>query len=209
MSLVRWIDVVVLELTKQGAKGHVGCAWRPPIPCLMRNDSREILARQLDTAWKLTSIHLETLTTEECLWRPAARGLHVHRTHDGEWRADWPDREDYDIGPPSIAWLTWHMGFWWSMVYDHSFGSGTLSRERVIWPGGADHVRASLSGLHDQWVMAVGSMTEEELRASARSRWPVKNRPFADIVAWANLELMKNAAEIGYARFLFAARSKS
>lgn len=29
-------------------------------------------------------------------------------------------------------------------------------------------------------------------------------RPFGDIVAWVNLELMKNAAELGYARFVLA-----
>ena len=29
---------------------------------------------------------------------------------------------------------------------------------------------------------------------------------FGDVVAWVNIELMKNAAEIGYARFLYAVR---
>lgn len=41
----------------------------------------------------------------------------------------------------------------------------------------------------------------------ANTRWPFKDRPFADVVAWLNIELAKNAAEIGYARFLYAARS--
>jgi hypothetical protein len=27
--------------------------------------------RQFDTTWKLASFHLDGLTTEECLWRPA------------------------------------------------------------------------------------------------------------------------------------------
>jgi hypothetical protein len=35
---------------------------------------------------------------------------------------------------------------------------------------------------------------------------PDTTRPFRDVAAWLNLELMKNAAEIGYARFLYAAR---
>ena len=29
---------------------------------------------------------------------------------------------------------------------------------------------------------------------------------FSDLAGWLNVELMKNAAEIGYARFLFAVR---
>src|SRR5690606_41348743 len=65
------------------------------------------------------------------LWRPAARGLHVHQLPDGRWQAGWPDHEGYDLGPSSIAWLTWHLVFWWSMVLDHSFGEARLSREDV------------------------------------------------------------------------------
>ncbi len=39
------------------------------------------------------------------------------------------------------------------------------------------------------------------------TRWPFTDRPFADVVAWVSLELTKNAAEIGYVRFLHAARA--
>jgi hypothetical protein len=76
----------------------------------------EFLIRQFEMAWKLTTFHLAGLTTEECLWLPARKGLHVHHVPDGAWRADWPDHEGYDLGPPSIAWLTWHLGFWWSKL---------------------------------------------------------------------------------------------
>lgn len=113
----------------------------------MTDNAPHYLVRQFETAWKLTIFHLDGLTTAECLWRPAHSGLHVHLSADGTWDADWPTHERYDLGPPSIAWLTWHLCFWWSMVMDHSFG---------------------------------------------------------DVVAWVNMELTKNAAEIGYARCLYA-----
>ena len=162
------------------------------------------LLRQLDTAWKLASYHLDGLGTAECLWRPAHRGLHVQRLPDGQWRPDWPDHEGYDLGPPSIAWLTWHVGFWWSMVLDHSFGEGTLTREDVTWPGDADAVRAWITGLHSMWRTSLESLTGEDLRSAERTRWPFEQRPFGDVIAWVNVELTKNAAEIGYARFLHA-----
>jgi hypothetical protein len=165
------------------------------------------LIRQLDTAWKLASYHLEGLTTEECLWRPAQRGLHVVRDAGGTWRADWPDRESYDLGPPSIAWITWHMGFWWSMALDHSFGPGRLGREDVTWPGDAYSVREWLARLHADWRDRVERLGEEELRSTSLTRFPFRDRPFGDVVAWANVELAKNAAEIGYARFLYAVTS--
>lgn len=173
----------------------------------MTNDDRGGLEWQLETAWKLMSHHLNGLTTEECLWRPASRGLHVQQRADGLWRADWPDRESYDLGPPSIAWLTWHVGFWWSMAYEHAFGAAALTREDVRWPGDADRVRGWLAQLKAQWSASVAALSAEELRSMQRTRWPFRDRPFVDVIAWVNLELIKNAAEIGYARFLYGVRN--
>jgi hypothetical protein len=160
--------------------------------------------RQLDIAWALTTYHLDGLTTAECLWRPAAKGLHVTRREDGRWIADWPETEGYDIGPPSIAWLTWHIGFWWSMALDHAFGAAELTRADVNWPGTAEAARQWIQSLHTAWRSKVQALDPEELQSRERTRWPVQDRPFVDVVAWANVELMKNAAEIGYARFLYA-----
>ena len=173
----------------------------------MATDSRDYLVRQLDTAWKLTSFHLDGLSTEECLWRPASEGPHVRQLPSGDWRADWPEHERYDLGPPSIAWLTWHIGFWWSMVCDHSFGEGSLSREKVTWPGSADAVREWVSGLHHEWREKLERFSPADLQSPERTRWPFRDRPFGEVVAWVNVELTKNAAEIGYARFLYAVRS--
>jgi hypothetical protein len=169
-------------------------------------EMRDCLVRQFDIAWGLTQYHLDGLTTEECLWRPASQGLHVHQGADGAWRAEWPEHEGYDLGPPSIAWVTWHLGFWWSMVLDHSFGPATLTREAVTWPGDADGVRDWLDGLQRRWRSALETLTDADLRSTERTRWPIQDRPFGDVVAWASLELMKNAAEIGYARFLYGVR---
>ena len=175
----------------------------------MADDARAYLLRQLETAWTLASVHLDGLTTEECLWRPARAGPHVTRTADGTWRADWPDHEGYDLGPPSIAWLTWHVGFWWSMALDHAVGDGTLAREAVTWPGTADGVRAWLGRLQGEWRALLERLTDDDLRSTERTRWPFRDRPFGDVVAWANVELTKNAAEIGYARFLYGVRERA
>ncbi|HAP9398249.1 TPA: DinB family protein, partial [Enterococcus faecium] len=34
-------------------------------------------------------------------------------------------------------------------------------------------------------------------------KWPLEDRNLADTALWLNAEFMKNAAEIGYARFLY------
>lgn len=167
--------------------------------------TREALELQLSMAWQLLEYHLTGLGDEECLWRPAARGLHVHETA-GAWVADWPESETYDIGPASIAWITWHIVFWWSMVLDHSFGDATLRREEVRWPGSADAVRQRLAELREEWTAAFAALSDEELASRDRTRWPFTDQPFFQVGAWLTLELMKNAAEIGYCRFLYATR---
>jgi hypothetical protein len=173
----------------------------------MSQGVRDVLIRQYETAWKLTAYHLDGLTTGECLWRPAARGLHVRQDPGGAWRADWPDSEGYDIGPSSIAWLTWHLIFWWSTVLDRSFGDGTLAREDIAWPGDADGIRVAVQALQQRWRAALDDLTDADLAASDRTRWPFQYRPFGDVIAWATVELTKSAAEIGYARFLYAANA--
>ena len=174
----------------------------------MINETSGTMVRQFETAWKLTSYHLNGLTTEECLWRPAPVGLHVVQVPDGSWRADWPDREEYDIGPPSIAWLTWHIGFWWSMVLNHAFGDAALTKEKVFWPGSAEEACKWLGQLQEEWRAVLEQVTGDDLRSVERTRWPFQDRPFGDVIAWVNLELTKNAAEIGYARFLYAVRAR-
>lgn len=168
--------------------------------------TREILQRQHETAWALWNYHTQDLSTEECLWRPAVRGPHVHQDSGGRWIADWPTEEHYAMGPPSIAWTSWHVIFWWSLVIDHSFGAGTATRESIAWPGSADGVRESVNRLHGQWLDHLAALSDEEWAACDRTRWPMRDRPFAGVVAWLNIELTKNSAEIGYTRFLRAAR---
>lgn len=169
--------------------------------------SHASLARQFQTAWKLTSYHLDTLTTAECLWRPAAKGLHVHQSADGLWRAEWPESEGYDLGPPSIAWLTWHIIFWWSMALNHNFGDGTLTREKIPWPGSAEAACEQIKNLQIRWHETLDALNAGDLRSTEHTRWPFRDRPLEDVIAWVNIELTKNASEIGYARFLYAVRN--
>jgi DinB superfamily len=133
-------------------------------------------------------------------------GPHVWQAADGRWVADWPEDEAYALGPPSIAWLTWHVGFWWSTVLDHSFGEGRLHREEISWPGGADAAIRWIHDLQSRWKNALDPLDETDFASPALSRWPFSDRSFAEVAAWVNLELTKNAAEIGYARFLYASR---
>lgn len=175
----------------------------------MSSEIRDVLLRQLDLSWRLARYHLDGLTTEECLWAPARTGPRLVESGDGRWVAAMPSHERYDLGPASIGWLTWHLGYWWSMVLDHSFGDGALTAARVAWPGSGSATVEWITVQHDAWRARLAAATDAEMRAHDRTRWPFTDRPFADLAAWVNVELMKNAAEIGYVRFLHAARDRT
>lgn len=51
-----------------------------------------------------------------------------------------------------------------------------------------------------------GGTPLDSVNLDAPSRWPFNDRTMADVIGWATVELAKNAAEIGYARFLYAVR---
>jgi hypothetical protein len=86
-------------------------------------------------------------------------------------------------------------------------GQGKLSREQIHWLGEAGPTRARISALERRWRQVLSIVSDDELRSTARTRWPFQARPFGDVVSWVNIELTKNAAEIGYARFLYAVRN--
>jgi hypothetical protein len=51
-------------------------------------------------------------------------------------------------------------------------------------------------------------MTNEQFLSKKYAKWPFDNRNFADIALWLNGEFMKNTAEIGSGRFLYAAANR-
>ena len=166
-----------------------------------------LLRWQLEVAYSLLELHLSDLTDEECFWQPAPRCWTVRKSAAGRWVADWEVPEPTPAPAPTIAWLTWHVGYWWTKAYDHSFGPGNLRREDVDWPGSAEATVDWLRMCKMQWTCGLESISESELDSSERSQWFMRGtKPFGHVVAWANTELMKNTAEIGYVRHLHDAR---
>jgi len=90
------------------------------------------------------------------------------------------------------------------MTINHSFEDSTLVREAATCPGDAGEIRTWLQALNTRWRALVSNLDEQALRSPERTKWPFQDQPFGDVVAWVNIELTKNASELGYARFLYA-----
>lgn len=163
----------------------------------------ESILFQLDITWELFLYHIQDLSDEEALWCKKADGLQIHQI-DGKWQADWPETEEYDLGPASIAWTMWHIIYWWEVVLDYSFGDGSLRKEDIEWPGSVKQAVEKIDSLHSRWIKVLSNLTLEQLQSKQYTKWPFSNRCFYDLALWINTELMKNVSEIGYGRYLYA-----
>ncbi len=167
---------------------------------------------QLNVSWSLLSLHLEQVTDEEALWEPVSNCWNVRRKTDGTWAADWAVPEPEPIPVPTIGWVMWHIGLWWSTAYKQCFEHSDAATAEfdwseaasmTPWPGDVKSATIWLNECRDQWADALKSLSRAELDSTTRSGW------FADgsltlghVLAWANVELMKNASEIGSLRLL-------
>ncbi|MFD6142697.1 DinB family protein [Promicromonospora sp. NPDC060271] len=174
----------------------------------MSDSRRDLLRRQLDLTWSLFEYHLERLAPEDFLWEPAALCWTVRPTADGVWVPDWSDTEPDPVPVPTIGWVTWHIGWWWSVAIDHAQGRTPRERAEITWPGDGRAAVEWLRGLHVDWLAVLDGLTDAEL--DARAVYPVQDDAgytLAHMAAWVNSELMKNVAEIGQLRMLRAAAS--
>ncbi|MFI8434551.1 DinB family protein [Streptomyces sp. NPDC079020] len=170
------------------------------------NASRcELLRWQFDLTWSLFDYHLDRLEPEDFLWEPAGLCWTVRRGSDGTWVPDWAESEPTPVPVPTSGWISWHIGWWWSVTIDHLQGRVPREREEITWPGDGEAAVAWLRDLRTDWLSVLERLTDADLDAVAPFSW--HNDPahtVAHTVAWVNAELMKNVAEIGQLRLLRA-----
>jgi hypothetical protein len=160
-----------------------------------------LLRWQFDLTWSLFEYHLAELKPGDFLREPA--GLCWTIRQDGS--PDWAETEPDPIPVPTIAWLTWHIGWWWSVALDHATGRAPRGREEITWPG-ADATVEWLRGLREEWLAVLDRSTDADLATPSAHPWGREaGLTFGHTVAWVNSELMKNASEIGQLRLLHAA----
>ena len=169
----------------------------------MSGSRRDLLRWQFEMTWSLFEYHLERLVPEDFLWEPAAHCWTVRPNADGTWTADFAETEPDPVPVPTVAWLSWHIGWWWGVTLDHVQGRTPRDRADVIWPGAGEATLGWLRGLRAEWLEALERLTDADLGAPATFPW--QNDPeynVAHTIAWVNAELMKNASEIGQLRLL-------
>lgn len=168
----------------------------------MASSRSALLQWQLDSTWSLVEFNLGQLRPDDHLWEPTTRCCTVRRDGDGRWMPDWHEPEPDPPPVPMIAWLTWHIGWWWSVTLDHQNGRSPRDRSEIAWPGSGDAAVAWLHSLRREWRTVLNRLTDVELDAIAPFPWHDTEHSCAQMIGWVNAELMKNGAEIGQLRML-------
>lgn len=151
---------------------------------------RHVLRQQLDLAWSLGDLyHLPAVTEENAFWAPSANLCTV--LADGT--VEMPDETSSPIPTPTVAWLLWHITWWWANAHRWAANEAGVSWDEHPWAGSAEAAVAQVRELHSSWV---GVLDAADLDAPASGPWP-DGATFARLAGWLNLELMKNVAEIG------------
>lgn len=162
--------------------------------------------RQFELVWSLAELHLSALVEDDFLWEPADLCWSVHRDDAGVWRPDFAEVEPDPVPVPTIAWLTWHIDYWWSAAISAMTDRTPRAWSEVPWPGDGAGALSRLGVLASQWRDTLSALTDRDLAAPAAFPWADDpERTTADTVLWVAVELTKNVAEIGQLRLLRAA----
>ncbi|MFE6924729.1 DinB family protein [Nocardia sp. NPDC057663] len=161
----------------------------------------ELVRWQFDLVWSLFEYHLEQLSPADFLWEPAALCWTMREDGSGGWVADWADTEPDPIPVPTIGWLSWHIGWWWSVALDHVRHQPPRERTDIAWPGPGSPTVEWLRQLRADWVELVDTLDDAALDSGSAYPWPADaGLTIAHLVSWVDAELMKNVAEIGQLR---------
>jgi hypothetical protein len=183
----------------------VNCEWFASEEGIRMATEIETLRWQFELTWRLAEYHLPALSDEACLWESATGSWTVRRGADGLWRADWSESEPDPPPTTTIGWLSWHLIWWWSGLIAVARDEARVVRQDVVWPGSAEATVQRLRALSTDWRGELAKLGDADLERPFAYPWN-EPRPLRTAIAWANSELMKNVAEIGYARLLFEAR---
>lgn len=138
--------------------------------------------------WRFaTDFIIDQIDLELALWEPSTNVCTVRQTGDG-WSADWPDEDKGPLPDATIAWLLWHIEWWWTDTIAMVNGQPGVSPSAYRWSGGA----GGLVAAKQAWDQIVSDADLDALVA-----WHMAEpQPVWFIASWVNVELTKNLAEI-------------
>ena len=168
-------------------------------------DRRSLLLSQLEIPWALFEYHAASLTDDDLFWAPTELQWTMRATETG-WAPDLAESEPDPVPVTTPAWITWHIGWWWTAAIGQFTGAPTPAPDQVPWPGEAAPTVDWIRGIHQEWRSCLAGA--EDLDGVVAYPWSEgSGKTLADLAGWVNVELTKNAAELGQLLIVRRARS--
>ncbi|WP_152363052.1 DinB family protein [Microlunatus speluncae] len=160
--------------------------------------STDPFAFQLEVTSMLLDHHLAGLSAEDLFWAPAPIHWTMHADGSGGWQPDWADTEPDPVPVPTVAWLSWHLQWWWSSTLADVQGRPAPAHSDVDWQPDPDRIRTALAALRTAWSEVLTTTSDADLDVPSGYPWPADaGRSRRDQFAWVTIEHTKNVAELG------------
>jgi DinB family protein len=131
----------------------------------------ELLAAELDGAYRLVRARVDGLSDDEFWWEPVADAWTIRPTRHGTWTADY-EEPDPDPAPfTTIGWRLVHVAECKRMYHEYAFGDARLTWPELDSPHTAADAVAALDDGHLLLVEAVGSLDDDALDRRVLTNW--------------------------------------
>lgn len=168
----------------------------------------QLLADQLEEAYRGLRERVEGLTDEEFWWEPVADCWTVRQGADGRWSADYAEP---DPDPPpftTIAWRLDHLAECKVMYHEYAFGPGRLTWPQIDSAHTAAAAIAMLEHGQQLLVSALSGLTDADLDAPRMTNWGEEWPTWR--VLWTMIDHdLHHGSEIGVLRDLYRERNMS
>lgn len=133
--------------------------------------SVQLLARQLDEAYRMIRERVDGLTEEEFWWEPVAGAWTVRQGEDGRWAGDYAEPDPVPAPFTTIGWRLVHVAECKIMYREHAFGPGRLTWPDIDSAHTAADAIAQLEEGHSLLVADLAGLDDDELERPRGTNW--------------------------------------
>jgi DinB superfamily len=167
-------------------------------------DAVELLAVELDEAYRMIRDRVDGLDDAEFWWEPAPDCWTIRQRPDGRWAADYavPDPEPAPV--TTIGWRLVHVGECKIMYHEYAFGAGKLTWPEIDSAHDASAAIAQLEEGHALLVADLHALASDALERPVLTNWGEEWPAWR--VFWTMIHHdVHHGAEIGALRDLYRA----
>lgn len=166
----------------------------------------QLLASQMDEAYRFVHDRVQGMTDEEFFWEPVADSWTVRLGPDGRWSADYAEPNPDPPPFTTIAWRLVHLAECKVMYHEYAFGAATL-----IWPDidsahTAEDAIAELERGQGLLMDALGGLADADLDTARMTNWGEEWPTWR--ILWTMIDHdLHHGGEIGALRDLYRERN--